>query len=105
VLAVTNLGMAVPSAPGYVGVFHSAVVLSLAPYGVPPTAATAAAIVLHAVIFGMFIVGGIYYLARGQGTQAGLGGLVAQARAATSESGAISRQASAVGGKDPTADG
>ncbi len=83
VLAVTNLGMAVPSAPGYVGVFHSAVVVSLAPFGVDATAATAAAIVLHATIFGVFIAGGLYFLARGQSTQSGLGGLVAQARTAT----------------------
>jgi uncharacterized protein (TIRG00374 family) len=86
VLAVTNLGMAVPSAPGYVGVFHSAVVVALAPYGVAPTAATAAAIVLHAVIFGTFIVGGVFFLARGRSSQAGLGGLVAQARNATDPS-------------------
>ena len=83
VLVVTNLGMAIPSAPGYVGVFHSAVVVSLAPYGVDAGQALAAAIVLHAAIFGSFIGGGLYFLVRGQstdGSRSGLADLLARAR-------------------------
>ena len=82
-LVVANLGMAVPSAPGYVGVFHSAVVVSLSSFDVDPSQALAAAIVLHAAVFGAFIVGGLYYLARGHRTGAsrgGLGDLVARAQ-------------------------
>jgi uncharacterized protein (TIRG00374 family) len=85
-LAITNLGMAVPSAPGYVGVFHSAVVVALEPYGVPSHQALAAGIVLHAVVFGIFIVGGLVYLVRGQGAGSGktsLGSLVARAQSDT----------------------
>ncbi len=88
VLTVTNLGMAVPSAPGYVGVFHSAVVVSLAPFAVDASQALAAAIVIHAAVFGTFIVGGLYFLIRGQLGQlgeAGLGGLVARAQSAAHE--------------------
>ena len=86
VLVVTNLGMAVPSAPGYVGVFHSAVVVSLAPYGIEASQALAAAIVMHAAIFGSFSVGGLYYLARGTaggGSRSGLLDLLTRARSAS----------------------
>lgn len=64
-LVVTNIGMAVPSAPGYVGVFHGLVVLSLRPFGVDPSHALGAALVIHAVIFGNFIIGGLWFLWRG----------------------------------------
>jgi glycosyltransferase 2 family protein len=88
VLVVTNLGMAVPSAPGYVGVFHSAVLVALEPFGVDASRALAAAIVLHATIFGAIILGGVYYLAaarRKAPADGGIGGLVARARSATHE--------------------
>jgi glycosyltransferase 2 family protein len=65
-LVVTNLGMAVPSAPGYVGVYHALVVVGLAVFGVPETSALSAAIVLHAAVFGFFLVGGLFYLWRGR---------------------------------------
>jgi glycosyltransferase 2 family protein len=65
-VVVTNLGMAVPSAPGYVGVYHALVVVSLGAFGVPETAALSAAIVLHATVFGFFLLGGLVYLWRGQ---------------------------------------
>jgi uncharacterized protein (TIRG00374 family) len=64
-LVVTNIGMAVPSAPGYAGVFEGLVVLALLPYGIGETQALAAALVLHATVFGNFIVGGLWYLRRG----------------------------------------
>jgi uncharacterized protein (TIRG00374 family) len=64
-LVVTNIGMAVPSAPGYAGVFEGLVVLSLLPYGVDETQALAAALILHATIFGNFILGGLWFLWRG----------------------------------------
>jgi len=64
-LVVTNIGMAVPSAPGYVGVFHGLVVLSLQPFGVDPSHALGAAIIIHAIVFGNFVVGGLWFMLRG----------------------------------------
>jgi glycosyltransferase 2 family protein len=85
-MVAVNLGMAVPSAPGYVGVFHSTVVVALATFGVEATQALAVAIIIHTMVFGCFVVGGLYYLVRsGQwgGTGKGLGGLVTEARSAS----------------------
>lgn len=65
-LVVSNLGMAVPSAPGYVGVYHALVVVSLGSFGISETAALSAGIVLHTVVFGYFLVGGLIYLWRGR---------------------------------------
>ena len=67
VLVATNLSMAIPSAPGYVGVFHGVFVATLALFGVREETATAAAVVEHALVFGTFIVGGAYFLLRGRG--------------------------------------
>lgn len=47
VLGIVNLGILIPSSPGYVGVFHSCVVLSLGIFGVPTGEALAYAIVIH----------------------------------------------------------
>jgi uncharacterized protein (TIRG00374 family) len=77
-VVVTNLGMAVPSAPGYVGVYHALVVVSLGVFGIPETTALSAAIILHASVFGFFLVGGMIYLWRGQFS---LGQLISGARA------------------------
>ena len=95
VLVATNLSMAIPSAPGYVGVFHGVFVATLALFtiqGLAPDArddlATAAAVVEHAVVFGIFIIGGAYYLLRGEaGRTSGrrLGDLVSRARSAAPE--------------------
>ena len=65
VIVVTNLGMSVPSAPGYVGVYHYLVVLSMGVFGVDSASATSLAIVLHTGVFGTFLVGGLLYLWRG----------------------------------------
>jgi len=64
-LVVTNIGMTVPSAPGYVGVFHGLVVLSLQPFGVDPSHALGAAIIMHAIVFGNFVLGGLWFMLRG----------------------------------------
>jgi glycosyltransferase 2 family protein len=48
-LLVSSLGMIVPSTPGYIGVFHGLVVLSLSPFGIPQTTAMSLALVWHAV--------------------------------------------------------
>jgi glycosyltransferase 2 family protein len=64
-LVVTNIGMAAPSAPGYVGVFHLLLVESLQPFGVDRSHALGAAVIAHTIIFGNFIVGGLWFLWRG----------------------------------------
>lgn len=87
-MVAVSLGMAVPSAPGYVGVFHSTVVVALATFGVEATQALAAAIIIHTMVFGVFVIGGLYYLIRsGQAgaTGRGLEGLVAEARSTSKQ--------------------
>lgn len=68
---VLNLGMAVPSSPGYVGVFEYLTVLTLGLYGVgagtvqhPGADALAAALALHVFAFGPVTVVGLIYIAR-----------------------------------------
>lgn len=94
VLVATNLSMAIPSAPGYVGVFHGVFVATLALFRVPQEPATAAAVVEHVLVFGLFIVGGAYYLLRGdlmrrgggdEGRGGGLFRLVTRAQSAAHE--------------------
>lgn len=51
VLAAVGIGISLPSAPGYVGVFHAAVALALGIFGVPPAAAVGYALLLHASQF------------------------------------------------------
>lgn len=48
-VVVTNLSMAIPSAPGYVGVFEGAAVLVLTTLGQPTTSSQAFAIIYHFV--------------------------------------------------------
>jgi hypothetical protein len=69
VLALTNLGMTVPSAPGYVGVYHSIAVFALSPFGVDSSTALAVAVTLHALAFGSFLVGGAAILMVGLARQ------------------------------------
>lgn len=58
VLVLTNLGMTVPSAPGYVGVYHYIATEALRPFSVDPDVAAAFAIAVHALAFGSFLIGG-----------------------------------------------
>jgi hypothetical protein len=51
VLAFVGLGVSIPSAPGYFGVFHFAAVKAVDLYGVPETVALGFAIVFHASQF------------------------------------------------------
>lgn len=62
--AVLNLGMAVPSTPGYIGVYDFLFVWMLKLYGVARAPALAAALGMHAIAFIPFAVVGIVYLAR-----------------------------------------
>jgi uncharacterized protein (TIRG00374 family) len=63
-IAVLNLGMAVPSTPGYVGVFDYLMVLTLALYNIPRTQAVAAALVFHAIAFVPITIIGLVYIVR-----------------------------------------
>jgi hypothetical protein len=62
VVAITNLGMAVPSAPAYVGVYHLLAIETLRLFGVDPSAGLSYAVTMHALTFGSFIVGGLGFL-------------------------------------------
>lgn len=64
VTAVLNLGMAVPSSPGYLGVFDYLMVLTLQLYHVHRAPALAAALAFHAVAFVPVTIIGVIYLAR-----------------------------------------
>jgi glycosyltransferase 2 family protein len=72
VIVVTNLGMAVPSSPGYVGVFHLLFVEALLPFNVAREQALSAATLVHALIFGNFIVVGSWLVWRGGHSLSGL---------------------------------
>jgi hypothetical protein len=50
-LAVLQVGVAVPSAPGKLGVFHYLCVLALGVFGVAKESAIAYAVLLHVVVF------------------------------------------------------
>ncbi|MGH7675687.1 MAG: lysylphosphatidylglycerol synthase transmembrane domain-containing protein, partial [Gemmatimonadales bacterium] len=63
VLAFVGLGVAIPSAPGYIGVFHAAATIALTLFGVPATAAFGFALLFHATqILPITLVGWIYLL-------------------------------------------
>jgi uncharacterized protein (TIRG00374 family) len=51
VLAFVGVGVSIPSAPGYIGVFHAAAALALGVFGVSAAEALGCALVLHAVQF------------------------------------------------------
>jgi uncharacterized protein (TIRG00374 family) len=63
VLAFVGLGVAIPSAPGYIGVFHAAATIALTIFGVPATTAFGYALLFHATqILPSTLVGWIYLL-------------------------------------------
>jgi uncharacterized membrane protein YbhN (UPF0104 family) len=66
VLAVTNLGMAIPSAPAYAGVYHLLAMETLKLFGVAPHAALSYALVMHGLSYGSFVLGGLFFLWRGR---------------------------------------
>lgn len=66
--SVLNLGMAVPSSPGYVGIFEYLFVVTIGLYGVARTPALAAALTLHVIAFGPVTVVGLFYIARALGS-------------------------------------
>jgi glycosyltransferase 2 family protein len=63
VLAFVALGVAIPSAPGYIGVFHAAATIALTIFGVPATTAFGCALLFHATqILPITAIGWIYLL-------------------------------------------
>ena len=68
VLAFVGLGVSIPSAPGYVGVFHAAAVLATKIFGVSETDGFGYGIVFHASSFIIVTVLGWIYLVREQMT-------------------------------------
>jgi len=63
VLCFVGLGVAIPSAPGYVGVFHAAATIALTIFNVPAAPALGFALLLHATqIIPITVVGWIYLL-------------------------------------------
>jgi uncharacterized membrane protein YbhN (UPF0104 family) len=61
-LILTSTGQAVPSSPGYVGVYHGAAVIALTAFGVAEDSALAGAVLLHAVTYGTMVLAGLIAL-------------------------------------------
>ena len=80
VVAVTTFAIMLPAGPAFAGTFELGFALGLAPFGIEPSAAAAAALVAHAVqVLAMTVIGGAGLLA------AGAGGLAGLSRASTPE--------------------
>jgi uncharacterized protein (TIRG00374 family) len=63
VVAFVGLGVSIPSAPGYVGVFHYAAVLAVEMFGVPRAAGLGFALIFHACqIIPVTVTGWLYLL-------------------------------------------
>ncbi len=59
---IVNIATTLPSAPGYVGTFHAPGIAVLVAYGVPPAAAAAYTVVLHAALWlPITVLGAFYY--------------------------------------------
>jgi uncharacterized membrane protein YbhN (UPF0104 family) len=61
-IALTSAGQAVPSSPGYVGVYHGATVVALRSFGVDATLALGIALVTHAFTYASLVVAGLIAL-------------------------------------------
>lgn len=60
VLLVMNaIGTSVPSAPGAVGTFHALCILGLSLFDIPPDPAAGFALVIHALVMGYYLLGGL----------------------------------------------
>jgi glycosyltransferase 2 family protein len=62
VLVLTSTGQAVPSSPGYVGVYHAAAVLALTAFGVDTATALGIALLTHAFSYGSLVIVGLIAL-------------------------------------------
>jgi uncharacterized protein (TIRG00374 family) len=59
VALVTSVGQAIPSSPGYVGVYHAATVVALSSFGVDPPQALGVAVLVHALSYGTLMLAGL----------------------------------------------
>ncbi|BDW97399.1 hypothetical protein MACH10_30840 [Thalassospira tepidiphila] len=65
VMVITNFGLALPTSPGGIGVYHSLVIVALLPFGIDFAAALAIAFVLHAVNYvPMLVAGAVAFISR-----------------------------------------
>ncbi len=64
-LAVVSVWILVPAAPGFVGVYHAAVVFTLGQYGIDRDTAFACAVVMHAAQYIAVTLFGLYHLWKG----------------------------------------
>lgn len=62
VLVVVSIAILIPSSPGYLGIYHLAVVWSLKAYGVDKETALSCALVMHAAQYIVITLMGFYYL-------------------------------------------
>ncbi len=62
VVVLTSVGQAVPSSPGYVGVYHAAAAFALTQFGVDPATAVGIALVTHAFSYGSLVIAGLIAL-------------------------------------------
>jgi uncharacterized protein (TIRG00374 family) len=62
VVVLTSTGQAVPSSPGYVGVYHAAATFALTAFGVDPPTAVGIALITHAFSYGSLVVVGLIAL-------------------------------------------
>jgi len=62
VVVLTSTGQAVPSSPGYVGVYHAAAVLALTAFGVDTATALGIALITHAFSYGSLVIVGLIAL-------------------------------------------
>jgi hypothetical protein len=62
VLVVVSIAILIPSSPGYLGIYHLAVVWSLKAYGVDKETALSCALVMHAAQYIIITLMGFYYL-------------------------------------------
>jgi uncharacterized protein (TIRG00374 family) len=56
---LTSTGQAVPSSPGYVGVYHFWAVVALTAFDIDPTSALAIALITHAFSYGSLVLAGL----------------------------------------------
>lgn len=62
VVVLTSTGQAIPSSPGYVGVYHAAAAFALTSFGVDKPTAVGIALVTHAFSYGSLVVVGLIAL-------------------------------------------
>jgi uncharacterized protein (TIRG00374 family) len=62
VVVLTSTGQAVPSSPGYVGVYHAAATVALTAFGVDAATALGIAVITHAFSYGSLVVVGLIAL-------------------------------------------